>query len=350
MQEDDPDGPVVWARILDVDGEVAGPPFRVQRSGADAIDPAVAVRGRRDEFLVAWTEVGFQQLRVVARRFDGDGNPVGDEVVISEAAHEPAVAYSGKRKEFTIVWQENGTPGISGVRLPAGPSAASEPFRISRGDPSEVSDLSPEIACDSRTGGCLVVWERYDGGSGQSRALARLLPAQSDESLGRQRKIAERGSVGGAHPDILYNRDTREYLAFWGGSGSPARRMHADGRPYGGEVRLNQGTSFEDAGAADIAVSPDGHYEILFWGDELDDYPGSAVFRRRMGAELKLRRRLSRVSSADPRVTGLLGGAIAYSRAGDRFRAVWVEGREQRDPEQFPGDPPSNWEVWARVL
>lgn len=348
MEESNQEGPVVWGRILDENGTPAGEPFTV--SGGNG--PAVAARGRRDEFLVAWTELGSElgpQYRVVARRFNRDGKTIGDEFVVAEAAQEPALAYSGKRKEFMIVWREFPfrSSRIYGASLVAGSSTPSAPFLISRNPPADVHYDSPEIAYDSRAGGYLVVWERFSTETGESRAFMRTLPAEPDRRLGRQRTIDETG----VSPRVTYNRHAREYLIFWGAPGSPVRRVRTNGRPYGTAVSTTRGTDFERAGSSDIAAAPDGHYEILFWGDQLEETPGySAVFRRRLGAELKLGRRLRRVSSADPRVSALGGGSIAYSRAGDRFRAVWVEGRQQRDPGQFPGDPPSNWEVWARAL
>ena len=347
LQDDDPDGSVIWGRVISAGGSPVGGPFQIAGPNPNALAPAVAVRGRRDEFLVAWNESDFETRRVVARRFDGDGNPVGDRFTFSEAGQDPAIAYGGKRKEFVVVWREFTADGsrIYGTTLPAGDSTASESAPVSRDGSGVIDEYAPAVAYDSRTGRWLVAWTR--AGRSQSTALARILPQNPNEPRGRQRRLAKPGSGSTSLPQVTYNRRAREYLATWSAVGSAVRRVHSDGRPYGPEVRLREGTPFKGVLVADIAAAADGHYEILFSGDEDPDVPpGDAVFARRLGAELKLGRRLQRVSSSDRR-TSASGHAIVYSRANERFRAVWVEGT---NADNDPNYPPPDWEVWTRVL
>ena len=343
VQDDNPDGSVVWGRVIGVDGAPVGGPFEIAGPNPNARDPAVAVRGRRDEFLVAWSESDFQTRRVMARRFDGEGDPLGEAFTLSEAALDPAVAYGGKRREFVVVWREF-TPGgsrIYGARVPGGRSSRTEPAVVSRGGGSEVAESAPDVTYDSREGRWLVAWER------NGTVLARILHANPGTPLGRQRRLAKRGSPRSAVPRITYNSHAREYLATWFAAGSRIRRLQADGHAYGQEIEVKGGASFETVGVGDIAAAPDGHYEILLNGDDdTQQPPGSAVLTRRLGVDLKLGRRLQRVSRSDRSISAA-GHAIVYSRANDRFRAVWVEGRT---PSNEPNEPASNLEVWTRVL
>lgn len=330
-QDDQLNRDSVWGRIVDTDGAAIGEPFQISASGT-ARTPAVAARGRRDEFLVTWTDAPATSFRIVARQIDRDGNLRGQEFVMAETGQYPALVYGGRRSEFMVVWHDfnQGAARVYGARLPAGSSETPAPFRISSGD-SE--GALADVAYDKRTGRYLVGW----GGG-----FVRLLPAEPGGRRGPVRRVSETG--GG--PELAYNASEREYVALLAaGDRSVVRQIRPDGTAYGEQRRLPR-SPFRRIFPWDLASIEDGGYMVVFDGETNPEEPNPSVYARRIGRDLKIHR-LRSVSSEEPGVSGTMG-VLAYSRAQERARVVWLQGQEdQRNPPPGPRPP---WEVFTRGL
>jgi hypothetical protein len=366
----------LWGRVVEADGRSMGQEFQISRAAAQGLpvtvgESMVAARGRRDEFLVVWTQrIGNSAYRhLAARRLDGSGRPLSDEFAVASPDRfsrlgGPKLAYGARRREFLIVWRAlDATRGseaaevgdeIYGTRLPAGSSQTPPDFRLSSmgsGPNDQVGAVTPAVAYNSRRGDYLVAWEGGDeslnqNGIKQDAVFARTLPAAPRGRLGRTRRVSGFDSPPSVllFPDVAFNRQTREYLTTWATPWSSrsrvyARRIHPDGRPYGGEAYVAGARPLASAALPDVEPAPDGHYEFVFTGAlDPDEDHDAAIYTRRLGPKLK-RGRLRTVTS---RGEGALATwpAITYSTAQARFRAVWLEEVER----------PYNYEVFTRGL
>jgi len=344
--------------MIRADGTVEGVQFEISRPRLDgepvnAVAPAVAPRGRRNEFLVVWTQDdladnGGERSEVYGRRIAASGVPLSEPFVVAardrfDQVGSAAVAYGGARREFVVVWSGASTSGgsaIHGARVPGGTSRVGEAFGVSPprfGDTSDFGPNDPTIAYDSRAGYYLVGWEGRTAElpSGRTEVYVRLLK-RAPNQLGRTRRVSGFTTAGRLllRPDLAYNRRADEYVLAWSpGEGDEqnifARRIGPAGRPRGPETEIGIDTGW----APDIAVAPDGHYLLAFQ----HGVDTTSVHRRRIGRQLTAGR-LRQVSTTAP--AGL--PSVAYSKAADRFVAVWLQA--------VPPDQDQNYEAFARQL
>jgi hypothetical protein len=341
----------LWGRIVDEQGAVVGEPFPVSRPGAYALNPAVTTRGRRNEFLVAWDgSIPGKGGGIVARRFSGEGTPLGEEFLLAEgSAQEPALAYGGRRREFVVVW--SGAYPVDavvyGARLPAGTTSTPEPFRIAEGDSDRFRFEYVSLAYDSRTGRYLTGWDETDTRANdftitESHSFVRTLPANAGERLGRIHRLPRSKDDTSGYPELVYNRKKHEYVALF--SGSRLRRVDANGRPYGRELGegYRRGTGLGSVRVEDVTVRPEGGYIVLFSGQFAEEGERH-LYVRRVSPALKLRKWTRFVAQN----AHAYDGSLAYSRVQERTRAIWLQGESEPppDPQSYPG-----WEIWTRGL
>jgi len=352
-QQEDYGKSELWGRVVDKNGVVLGEPFPVSRPHTYSLNPAVAVRGRRNEFLVAWEEWfadgGVNGRRVVVRRFGGNGSPLDEGFVLANGGKEPALAYGGRRKEFVVVWSgsERGhVAEVHGARLPAGTTSTPEPFRIARGDSTDFYFTNASLAFDSRTGRYLVGWEevytRAEFTITESDAFVRTLPADPGERLGRIHRLSRSKEDPSGYPNLIYNRKKREYLALF--SGTHLRRVNAEGRPYGRELAegYRRDTGVHNVRLEDVNARPQGGYVVLFEGRYVIEGDPN-LYARRVSSKLELRNGTELVAE---KAVGY-DGSLAYSREQARTRAMWLQVTSDvpRDGSGYIG-----WEIWTKGL
>jgi hypothetical protein len=132
----------IYARVLNADGSFAGPAFQADGS-----------------FVVAWANIlaGQTERDIVVRRFDADGTPLGDQVVVNTTTEGyqmlPSVtAFADGR--FFIAWRDSETAGddirgrlFAADGIPTGPDfAVSTTPNNSQVDPETVLLTSGKIA------------------------------------------------------------------------------------------------------------------------------------------------------------------------------------------------------------
>jgi hypothetical protein len=99
-----------FARLFDESGDPITPAFKVNSSTAtgSSFNPDVAMNATGD-FVVIWADGFVDEKRVLARRFDNDGDPVANQFQIRQAttlsASAPRVA-SDSFGNFLVVWEE----------------------------------------------------------------------------------------------------------------------------------------------------------------------------------------------------------------------------------------------------
>jgi hypothetical protein len=132
-----------FARLFDASGDPITPAFKVNSSTAtgSSFDPDVAMNAAGD-FVVVWADGLLDVQRVLARRFDNDGDPVADQFQVRQAttldAKSPRVA-SDDFGNFLVAWEERPSNDFTAPADifgrfygPGGLGSASEAFPINQ--------------------------------------------------------------------------------------------------------------------------------------------------------------------------------------------------------------------------
>jgi hypothetical protein len=143
----------------------------VTESGADLAHDPVG-----DRFLVAWTDdrsAPTSAGEVWARRFDADGNPVGDGVQVTETAgasrpgdqREPAVAYNPSAQHFLVAWADDGGEDfdVNGRIVGSDGALQGTVFPIASGGGNQEGVA---LACGGDPARFLALWQ--DDGAGEA--------------------------------------------------------------------------------------------------------------------------------------------------------------------------------------
>jgi hypothetical protein len=229
--------PTLRARRLDALGQPLGGEIEVNVSPASPgrDSPALAVRPE-GSFLVAWGGEfsNGQGGRLLARCYDGDGNPFGGEVVVSEAVVAPgnpkvaALAGGG----YVLVWRTsppNGPNGIVSRRLdsactPLGPEGEVHP--------PDFNTTEPAVAAASG-GGFLVIWHQFS--PRRSEGIAGQLFGADGQSVGDPIAILPQAPRSVDNPFVAAN-PRGGFAVAWRSRSSgniSLRRLDAGGMPAG---------------------------------------------------------------------------------------------------------------------
>ncbi|GMU64521.1 MAG: hypothetical protein AMXMBFR36_07950 [Acidobacteriota bacterium] len=223
-----------WARAFDDAGAPLGPSFVIPGSTGQSSYPSIAPLPA-GEFLVAWREVpgpGGTQLR--ARRYDSEGDPVGDDISIAEGSEAPsdvrvATHSSGS---FVAAWRSwaGGEEHVRARRFAADGSSLGNPFQVDSGNAD--SRYVDGVAIES-DGAFVVTWSEIS----------------YDDNLSWEVSV---------------------------------RRYAADGIALGAPFRLNSYTTSSQDGA-ELAVLESGDLLVTWssFGSTGDDDLGSSVQARR---------------------------------------------------------------------
>ena len=284
---------------------IAGAPFDlVPRSGAlatcewqanertafDQAQPAVALDGRGD-VLVAWTDndqLGDNGKRIVARRFDASGQPLGAERVVSVttpyAVAEVAVAAAPDGRAV-VVWTTNSVDGsglgVSGRRLDAAGVPRGPEFIVTQR--TLFNQVEPAVAM-AADGSFVVAWRSPDA-SDDGVWLRRFAP----DGTPRGGDVPVNTTTAGeqSQPSVAVAPDGAVVVAWQSGDGSGhgvhARRFDAAGFPVDDEQRVNVvGRYHQDEPA--VAMAADGRFVVAWTSDGQDGALGG-VYARRFGPD-----------------------------------------------------------------
>ncbi len=132
-------------------------------------------------FIAAWTS--FEQpggdesgLGVYAQRFEPDGSPIGDRILVNDTQREgdqfaPQVAVDSVGN-FIVVWQgdDGDGAGIFGQRYAMDGTVDGDPFPVN--DVTIGDQQAPSVAMDN-DGNALVTWQSFDPAAEVERVFAR---------------------------------------------------------------------------------------------------------------------------------------------------------------------------------
>ncbi len=325
----DGSGPGIFGQIFDDTGAPFGAEFPVNAfTTSSQEEPRVSADGAGN-FVVVWQSFSQDSsgFTIVARRFDGNGTPLGGDIVVNQYTSgnqvNPDVSMSPSG-EFVVVWespaQDGDMEGIFARRFnPAGSPVSSD---MPVNSYTTGRQRLPSVAI-SETGEFAVAWQSEQDGDGNG-IFGRAFDASNAPIVA---EIAINTYTTGAQemPRIAVSTEGGIVIAWesvgqeGGGPGDRgvyARLFGGDGLP-GPEFPLNVHTAANQSNAA-LAAAPDGQF-LAAW-QSIAQKGGSdfGVFARRGGFPEALSLAVDqRPSSGTSNVNGVLeaGEAVAVDPA-----------------------------------
>jgi hypothetical protein len=199
---EDGDGLGVFAQLYDPDDNPLGEPFRINQDPAgDSTQPSAVIRDD-GTIVIVWREVILDGVRLadgrqgaaaaqgssmVARSFNPNGAPSGEQVVVStggvEDSQNPEVG-TDKDGELVITWQDGGK--VKGKVFDEKLAPKTPVLDISE----LVGALAPEVAV-AASGDFVVVWQQLPGAPGAAAVAAGTIVARSFNDQGVAKGEAE---------------------------------------------------------------------------------------------------------------------------------------------------------------
>jgi hypothetical protein len=284
-----------------------GPQFQVntytprnQEAPAVASDP-------EGGFVVAWHfGYGWPDFAydVRFRRYDATGNPLGEEQRIVDevkAGSEPAVATDGSGG-FVIVWHgvqsvTSGTPVVKARRFDGDGVPLGDAFQVNTYAPpvGPLTDPHPAVVA-SPAGGFVVVWEAEGspGDDNDARSIQARLFDAGGVPAGPQFQVNAYTTGEQSSPAVAMDA-TGKFVVVWESAGAPllgnfsfieARRFAADGTPLGGEFQVNVYTSGA-RGEPRVSLAPEGDFVVVWssYSAPGPDDSGEGIQARRFAAD-----------------------------------------------------------------
>ena len=275
-------------------------------------EPAVASDSQGD-YVVVWDRYLDQEesrAEVVFRKYKSGDKPITARREVNQYRtgwqHEHDVAMNGAGL-FAVAWTSNDQDGSStGVyaRLYAGRKPVTGEIQV----PSSVVGIQrlPRVAVDG-AGNFVVVWEGQTNSAPGS--VADIVARRFDKTgkpLGKS-YLVNTHVLGFQTDAAVAMRPDGQHVVVWksfrqdGPTGSIyARRFDAQGRPLGGEIRINQSSIPSFVASTAVAMRPDGSFVVAWDRCNSADFPaGCSVLLRRYDASGRPRSNETRVSFED---------------------------------------------------
>ncbi|MBT9315052.1 calcium-binding protein [Leptothoe spongobia] len=227
----------VFASVYNADGDVILSEFRVNTTVKDNQQLPEIAMAHDGSFVIVWesqNQAGFLSgTDIVAQRFDANGNPIGEEILVNEGAIED------DQSNISVDMADNG---------------------------------AFVIAWDSDDGDNLGVFARQFNSSGEGGDIIAL------------NSVTERVQKD---PSIAIRPDGNEFIATWDSRpkdralhGLYARRFGSNGQPTGDEVRIDTTTKLASSRKHSVAMEAGGEAVIVWAGDAGARDPVSGIFAR----------------------------------------------------------------------
>ncbi len=304
-----------------------------ETSSLEESAPAVAVIESSGKFVAAWTsyeQLGGDEsgLGVYAQRFDPDGTPIGDRILVNQDqmngdqfAPQVAVDADGR---FIVVWQGPDADGngaeIYGQRYSMEGDANGTNFVVNAY--TDGDQQAPVVAMDD-AGNAIVTWQSFgQDGDGQGvyarRYSASGTPLEDEEFPVSSLKIGDQTS-----PTVAVTRGTGDFVIAWEGEviGDEtsvevfAQLYDNDADPIGGEFQVNTET-LRDQVTPKVAMDSSGDF-VVTWTSEGIPGSGSDIFAQLFDANGSPVRSEFRVNEAV--LQGQRNSVVAMDDDGDFF-------------------------------
>jgi hypothetical protein len=290
-------------RSYDADGTPLGAPVALDVSSQAFESLPAAVVGSDGNLLLAWSAAGAGfDRRIVGRRFQPDGTPVGAEQVIAadsaQVYDRPALAM-GEAGELVVVFEKlrfEGTIGegeeevpvftgveILGRRLSATGAPQGAVFRVDGVGADQVS--APSVALSAGSGRFLVAWESADVISGEEDVLARRFQLAASNSVTplADEALVHASADGVQRAPVVAAAPGGTFLVAWESTRQQTTgiyyQVYADGvARFPFESRAGTGAAEQSA----PAVAAGNDVFALLWRDER---AGGSLYGQRLSVE-----------------------------------------------------------------
>lgn len=291
---DDSWGYSIQARRFDAAGAPLGPQFQVNTYTTDSQKwPEVAVLSPAG-FVVIWESRGSADgdssvTSVHARRYDADGAPLGDQFQVNThttGLQGYGVVAAAPQGGFAVAWQSGSSAGTDTSSL----SVQARRFD-SDGDPvgndvqvnayTSSTQWRPSISAGP-SGGFVVAWQS-SGSYGDDASLGSVQLRRFDSALsplGGQLQVNVNTPGIQGSPSVTID-PAGDFLVAWGDYDRiVARRYAPDGTPKSGEVQVNVAG---DIFPPEVAADARGNF-VVVWSSDYSPYPDpdSEVTARRI--------------------------------------------------------------------
>lgn len=301
----------------------------VQQAGRSAVANLVG------PFAAVWED----DAGIRAQRFYCGGHRLGEEIPVSapSSAEKLPSVDADRMGNFVVVWESHSADGLASSRILArrfdrNGNSLSGPFEVS----PPAGGFSPRVAM-APSGAFLVTWEERSAAD-RAEIWARRFDA-SGSPQGPGFRVSGAAGAGRERAIPLMGTDDGGFSVLWEDGGRIVyQRFDAAGQRIGGETQIEETPAPR---AANAAVDPFGNVLLLWEGLEADGNPG--VFGRYFDSSWRPAAPVFHVNTA----TGgeQIEPAVAFDSSGDFF-AVW-SGQDgngfgvfgQRFDEAVPFDP-----------
>ncbi len=332
-----------------VPGAATDSVFRVdQGTQHSQIRPAIAV-GANGRFVVAWQDNSPRdgdESAIVARLFDADATPLGDEIQVNTTAAgfqlSPRVA-AGTEGEFVVLWESVATDGsgsdVFGQRLGADGAPLGNEFRVNANtEISQGNNGNLDVAA-AAGGGFIAVWSQARQNPDGTLVLGQRFDRAGDR-LGDEFRVNVTNTFDVCHPRVATDTEGNFVVAWTDESEDSgdiaARLFDRDGAALGGDIRVNQITDGEQGRPLALARSPEGDFAVA-WDTRYEDDEGERQGRVsvRIFASTGLPRLGEFAVNTAPQTDGEVIGIAASADRGGRFLFAWAGYDEQSDDRVF---------------
>lgn len=337
--QDPPTGPRrVRFRLFRADGTPRTAVLGVGTPPWDQFGPRVAMKGD-GRFVIVWTENVPGHFRVLARRFDAAGKPLGapfrltPTLMGNQSSPDVAVAPNGS---FVAVWESDHTsesphdaPEIFARRFDAAGRPRGPELQVNT--ETVIDQISPRVAM-AANGDFVVVWLSYRGeASFYDVTIQRFAANGAPQGEEMALDTGETFTASQVHPGIAMAPDGgfEVVCTDFGGDferevdphgfpyGIRGQRYDADGTPVGDAVHVNGEPSGVQQGP-DISRRVGGFFVV--WVSEAGS-DSVGIFGRRLAAD-------GTPAGADIRISGARPnqwGPVLALTAGGRGVVAWTE-------------------------
>lgn len=228
-------------------------------------------------FVVVWDDSD----SILARRFDADGEAIGNEFAVDLNSFRfpwaPAVAAAADG-DFVIVWTIEDGSGfdVVGQRYSSDGSAVGEEFWVN----TYTADHQHTAAIATwPTGDFVVVWTSSQDGDGQSIHGQRF--GSDATPMGGEFQVNSYTTSSQREPAVAIDPGGA-FVVAWSSLGQDGsewsvqgQRFRADGGAIGGEFQINSSTTSSQRGA-EVAVDPSGDF-VAVWNSDGQDGSGWSI-------------------------------------------------------------------------
>ncbi|MEL6225184.1 MAG: Calx-beta domain-containing protein, partial [Cyanobacteria bacterium J06627_8] len=288
--DDGGDNNEVRARRFDSDGNALGDAFLVNTETADNQDTPDIAMNANGQFVITWESLGQDgdSNGIFAQVYDAAGNPVGDEIAVNDITNgsqdDPVVAIDDSGN-FVIAWEDSSTDieTVNARRFDSTGNPIGDSFVVST--TAGIDHDTPDIAMNA-SGEFVIAWESFDDLDGDRHGIFAQRYNNAGERIGDEIAVNTTTAEDQDEPSVAIDADGN-FLITWesddqDGSEEGIFGQYFDntGAKQGDEFQIN---TFTEDSQADVALTmtPDGN-AIAVWDSFGQDGDGEGIFAQQL--------------------------------------------------------------------